>query len=63
MPEQTATLYPQAKPFTAEDVKCTWDLLLGKSKQSLRKNPRSIWYHNLKDVTVNSPTSVTFSSA
>jgi peptide/nickel transport system substrate-binding protein len=49
------------KPFTAEDVKCTWDLLLGKSKQRLRKNPRSIWYHNLKDVTVNSPTSVTFS--
>jgi len=48
------------KPFTAEDVKCTWDLLLGNSKQRLRKNPRSIWYHNLKGVTVDSPTSVTF---
>ena len=49
------------KPFTAEDVKCTWDLLLGKSRQRLRKNPRSIWYHNLKEVKVDSPTSVTFS--
>ena len=48
------------KPFTAKDVKCTWDLLQGKSKSRLRKNPRSIWYHNLKGVTVNSPTSVTF---
>jgi len=48
------------KPFTAQDVKCTWDMLLGKSKQRLRKNPRKIWYHNLKDVTVGSPTEVTF---
>ena len=48
------------KPFSANDVKCTWDLLLGKSKQRLRKNPRKIWYNNLKDVTVGSPTSVTF---
>src|SRR5262249_27663727 len=28
------------KPFTANDVKCTFDLLMGKSKDSLRKNPR-----------------------
>jgi len=48
------------KPFTANDVKCTWDLLLGKSKQRLRKNPRKIWYNNLKGVKVDSPTSVTF---
>lgn len=48
------------KPFSAADVKCTWDLLLGKGNGRLRKNPRSIWYHNLKEVTVNSPTSVTF---
>src|SRR5215510_3379422 len=27
------------KPFTANDVKCTFDLLMGKSKDSLRKNP------------------------
>jgi ABC-type transport system substrate-binding protein len=41
------------KPFTAADVKCTFDLLLGKSKDRLRKNPRAIWYHNVEDVTVN----------
>src|SRR3989442_6510447 len=31
------------KPFTSRDVKCTWDLLLGKSKETLRKNPRQRW--------------------
>ncbi|MFT5508401.1 MAG: peptide/nickel transport system substrate-binding protein [Hyphomicrobiaceae bacterium] len=48
------------KPMTAADVKCTWDLLQGKAKARLRKNPRKIWYRNLKDVTTSSPTSVTF---
>src|SRR5436190_20957987 len=28
------------KPFTAADVKCTWDLILGKGKDKLRANPR-----------------------
>ena len=28
------------KPFSAADVKCTWDLLLGKSQDKLRLNPR-----------------------
>ena len=32
------------KPFTAADVKCTFDLLLGKSQQKLRLNPRKAWY-------------------
>lgn len=41
------------KPFTSADVKCTFDLLLGKSKDRLRKNPRSIWFRNVKEVTVN----------
>src|SRR5215813_4651957 len=27
------------KPFTANDVKCTYDLLLGKAKEKLRINP------------------------
>ncbi len=39
------------KPFTAADVKCTFDLLLGKSKDKLRINPRKEWYHNVKEVT------------
>jgi peptide/nickel transport system substrate-binding protein len=28
------------KPFTAKDVKCTWDKLQGKERDSFRKNPR-----------------------
>ena len=43
------------KPFTSADVKCTFDLLLGKGKQRLRKNPRAIWHRNVEDVTVNGP--------
>jgi peptide/nickel transport system substrate-binding protein len=41
------------KPFTAKDVVCTWDLLLGKAKDKLRTNPRKIWYHNVEEVTAN----------
>jgi peptide/nickel transport system substrate-binding protein len=48
------------KPFTSADVKCTFDLILGKAKDRWRKNPRAVWYHNLKDVTVNGPTEATF---
>ncbi len=40
------------QPFTAKDVKCTIDKLTGKDKDSFRKNPRSIWYQNVKDVEV-----------
>ncbi|TAJ41964.1 MAG: peptide ABC transporter substrate-binding protein, partial [Reyranella sp.] len=51
------------KPFSANDVKCTWDALTGKADEKsdlIRKNPRKIWYINLKDVTVGSDTEVTF---
>src|SRR5215207_3220647 len=39
------------KPFTAADVKCTFDILQGKSKDKLRGNPRKEWYKNLVEVT------------
>jgi peptide/nickel transport system substrate-binding protein len=42
-----------AKPFTARDVKCTWDLLTGRSAEKLRLNPRKTWYSNLEEVTAN----------
>jgi peptide/nickel transport system substrate-binding protein len=42
------------KPFTAKDVKCTWDLLNGKSSEKLRLNPRKPWYRNLEEVVTNS---------
>src|ERR1700720_3836053 len=50
------------KPFTAKDVKCTFDALMGGEDKSeiIRKNPRKIWYVNLKDVTTNGDSEVTF---
>jgi peptide/nickel transport system substrate-binding protein len=41
------------KPFTAADVKCTFDLLQGKAEAKLRVNPRRSWYGNLVEVTAN----------
>src|SRR5438067_12397897 len=41
------------KPFTAEDVRCTWEMLLGKSSSKFRINPRRPWYWNLDRVTIN----------
>ena len=35
------------KPFTAEDVKCTWDLCWRVGTEKLRVNPRKAWYRNL----------------
>jgi peptide/nickel transport system substrate-binding protein len=32
------------RPFTAKDVKCTWDALTGKSSDKFRLNPRKSWY-------------------
>jgi peptide/nickel transport system substrate-binding protein len=41
------------KPFTARDVGCTFDLLLGKAKDGLRLNPRQGWYGNVENVELN----------
>ena len=48
------------KPFTAKDVVCTLDKLQGKATDAFRKNPRSIWFHNLKEVKANGDHEVTF---
>jgi peptide/nickel transport system substrate-binding protein len=48
------------KPFTAADVKCTWDLIQGKSADRLRVNPRKAWYANLSEVVPNNDYEVTF---
>ncbi|MCC7272821.1 MAG: peptide ABC transporter substrate-binding protein [Alphaproteobacteria bacterium] len=48
------------KPFTAKDVKCTWDMLQGKAKDSFRKNPREAWYGNVKEVAVKGDFEVAF---
>src|SRR5207237_10344249 len=36
------------KPFTAADIKCTWELLTGKASEKLRLNPRKSWYNNIE---------------
>src|SRR5215813_3507697 len=48
------------KPFTAKDVKCTWDMLQGKSQAKFRLNPRKAWYNNLEEVATNGDYEVTF---
>src|SRR6516165_4876144 len=48
------------KPFTARDVKCTWDLLSGKAIEKLRINPRKSWYGNVEVVTASGDYEVTF---
>src|SRR5712672_578166 len=48
------------KPFTANDVKCTWDTLLGRSPEKFRLNPRKAWYQNLEEVTTKGDYEVMF---
>jgi peptide/nickel transport system substrate-binding protein len=48
------------KPFTAKDVTCTWDMLMGKSAQKFRKNPRKTWYENVTDVTADGELQASF---
>jgi peptide/nickel transport system substrate-binding protein len=48
------------KPFTAADVKCTWDLVQGKAAEKLRVNPRKSWYNNLAEVVPNGDYEVSF---
>src|SRR5947208_4727431 len=48
------------KPFTSADVKCTWDLLQGKTAEKLRINPRKAWYTNLTEVVTKGDYEATF---
>jgi peptide/nickel transport system substrate-binding protein len=48
------------KPFTAKDVKCTWDLIAGTAAEKFRVNPRKSWYRNLDSVTVSGDDEVAF---
>ena len=47
------------KPFTAEDVKCTLDLLTNQAKEKLRLNYRETWWVNLAKTTTNGEREVT----
>jgi peptide/nickel transport system substrate-binding protein len=47
-------------PFTAKDVKCTFDLLQGKAEDKFRKNPRKDWYAFVDNVSINGDYEATF---
>src|SRR5438105_3442957 len=47
------------KPFTAADVKCTFELLAGRGPEKLRLNFRAAWYLNLAEVTTRGDHEVT----
>src|SRR5215831_10149915 len=53
LPLREGVKWHDGRPFTAADVKCTWDLLTGTSSEKLRINPRKSWYRNLEEVTTN----------
>jgi peptide/nickel transport system substrate-binding protein len=52
-PLRQGVKWHDGKPFTAADVKCTFDLLMDKAKEKLRINPRKSWYANVAEVTAN----------
>ena len=59
-PLRQGVAWHDGKPFTAKDVKCTWDLVAGKASEKLRINPRKAWYRNLEEVITNGDFEVTF---
>ena len=59
-PLRQGVKWHNGKPFTARDVRCTWDLLSGKATEKLRINPRKSWYSNVEEVTANGDYEVTF---
>jgi peptide/nickel transport system substrate-binding protein len=59
-PLRQGVKWHDGKPFTAADVKCTWDLLMGKGSDKLRANPRKSWYDNVEEVTARGDYEVTF---
>jgi peptide/nickel transport system substrate-binding protein len=59
-PLRQGVKWHDGKPFTAADVKCTWDLLMGIGSEKLRVNPRKTWYLNLDKVTTNGDYEVIF---
>jgi len=60
LPLRHGVKWHDGKPFTAKDVRCTWDLLLEKSSDKLRVNSLKSWYRNLDEVSTNGDYEVTF---
>ena len=48
------------KPFTAADVKCTWDAVTERRDAGWRRSPRKAWFSNLQEIVVDAEDQVTF---
>ena len=59
-PLRQGVKWHDGKPFTAADVKCTWDLIMETGSDKLRFNPRKSFYKNVAEVTTNGDYEVTF---
>jgi peptide/nickel transport system substrate-binding protein len=59
-PLRQGVKWHDGKPFTAADVKCTFDLLMDKTQEKLRINPRKSWYANVAEVSTNGDYEATF---
>ena len=59
-PLRQSVKWHDGKPFTAADVKCTWDRLRGADPDKFRLNPRKAWYRNVTDITTSGDHEVTF---
>jgi peptide/nickel transport system substrate-binding protein len=59
-PLRQGVKWHDGQPFTAADVKCTFDLLMDNTKEKLRINPRKSWYANVAEVTTNGDYEATF---
>ncbi|HEX3417904.1 MAG TPA: ABC transporter substrate-binding protein [Stellaceae bacterium] len=59
-PLRQGVKWHDGKPFTAADVKCTWDLLMGTGNDKLRVNPRKSWYANVESLSSKGDYEVSF---
>jgi peptide/nickel transport system substrate-binding protein len=57
---QQGVTWHDGKPFTAADVKCTFELLAGTAPDNFKVNFRKGWYANVENVTVNGDHEVVF---
>ena len=60
LPLRPGVKWHDGKPFTAQDVKCTWEALLGVAADKFRINPRRAWYRNVEQIATNGDYEVTF---
>jgi peptide/nickel transport system substrate-binding protein len=59
-PLRQGVKWHDGKPFTAADVKCTFDLLMDNATEKLRINPRKAWFANVGEVTTSGDYEATF---